>query len=93
MLSAAQRKTIKIYEENSRLRKDQIKAACTKQGITMSELARRIGMSKQNFHGKLQKETFRDYELDKMAEILGCKYVCCFEFKSDTKDIIKNGSL
>lgn len=67
------------------MRKNQIKAACAKQNITMGELAKRLGMSKQNFSARLQKEKFKDEDLDKIAEALGCKYVCYFEFEDGSK--------
>ncbi len=67
------------------MRKNQIKAACAKHNITMGELAGKLGMSKQNFSARLKKETFKDDELDKIAEALGCKYVCYFEFKDGSR--------
>ena len=67
------------------MKKEQIKAACAKQGMTMGALAEKIGMSKQNFSARLQNEKFKDDELKKMASVIGCKYVCYFEFEDGSR--------
>lgn len=63
----------------------QVKSACEVAGISLTELATRLGTSQQNLSkriavGKLEKEM-----MYKIAECLGCKYVCYFEFDNGTK--------
>ena len=67
------------------MQKYQFKGALEKSGITMGELAERLGYSKQNLFMRIKRNKFTDDELKQIAEILGCKYVCYFEFQDGTK--------
>jgi len=67
------------------MKKNQIKAAIKYCNTTATEIATEFGTTKQNFASKLSRETFTDDELKRMAEIMGCKYVCHFEFPDGTK--------
>lgn len=63
----------------------QVKIACEAAGITLTELAERLGTSQQNlskrlYVGKLEKEMMYN-----IAKCLGCKYVSYFEFDDGTK--------
>lgn len=62
-----------------------IKMAMTFKGITQAQLSQMIGTSPQNFNKKLKRETFSPEELEKIAEALGAKYQCYFEFEDGTK--------
>ena len=44
----------------------------------ISDLARRIGMSRQNLHQKLKRGTLNKDDMSKIAETFGCRYVSCF---------------
>ena len=57
-----------------------VKAACNIAGITQTELGKKMGMSQQTFSSRLKVGKFSQDEYVKMSEILGCKYVCQFEF-------------
>lgn len=57
-----------------------IKAACDIAGITQTELGKRMGMSQQTFSSRLKVGKFSQDEYIKMSDILGCKYICHFEF-------------
>ena len=57
-----------------------IKAACDIAGITQTELGKRMGMSQQTFSSRLKVGKFSQDEYIKMSDILGCKYICKFEF-------------
>lgn len=48
-----------------------IKNLCKEKGISVAELARRIGQTPQNFNKKLKRETVSTEELMKIAEVLG----------------------
>lgn len=57
-----------------------VKAACDIAGMSLTELGNKMGMSQQTFSSRLKVGKFRQDELEKMAEILGCKYISIFEF-------------
>lgn len=50
---------------------DMIRELCEKMNISISELARRIGQSPQNFNKKLQRETVKAEEMMEIANVLG----------------------
>lgn len=48
-----------------------IKNLCKEKGISVAQLARRIGQTPQNFNKKLKRETVSTEELMEIAEVLG----------------------
>ena len=48
-----------------------IKNLCKEKGISVADLARRIGQTPQNFNKKLKRETVSTEELMEITEILG----------------------
>lgn len=50
---------------------EQIKVLCVRMNISVSELARRMGMSPQNLNAKLKRETFTISDLNQIAEATG----------------------
>ena len=50
---------------------DLVKKLCEEQNISIAELARRIGQSRQNFGKKLKRETLTLEELKSIADALG----------------------
>lgn len=50
---------------------DMIRELCEKMNISISELARRIGQSPQNFNKKLQRGTIKAEEMVEIANVLG----------------------
>ena len=50
---------------------EQIKVLCVRNNISVSELARRMGTSPQNFNAKLKRETFTVEDLEQIAEATG----------------------
>lgn len=50
---------------------DMIKELCNKQNISVSELARRIGQTPQNFGKKLKRDTMTLEELKQIADVVG----------------------
>lgn len=53
---------------------EQIKVLCVRTNISVSELARRMGMSAQNLNAKLKRETFTIADLDQIAEATGTTF-------------------
>lgn len=77
--------TIITEKRLNTMKKEQIKAACAFKNMSVAELAKRMGTTRQCLASKLNRETFNDKELKLIAEILDCKYVCQFEFPDGTK--------
>lgn len=57
---------------------DMIRQLCVKMDISISELARRIDQSPQNFNKKLLRETVSFPELLEIADALGIRYEQAF---------------
>ena len=53
---------------------EQIKILCVRSHVSVSELARRVGQSPQNFNGKLKRQSFSVPDLEKIAAALGCSF-------------------
>ena len=53
---------------------EQIRVLCVRSGISISELARRIDQSPQNFNAKLKRNTVSQEELNRIADALGVTY-------------------
>ncbi|MEG2210100.1 MAG: helix-turn-helix transcriptional regulator [Eubacterium sp.] len=70
---------------------EQIKVLCVRMDISLSELARRIGQSPQNFSAKLKRGTITDTELVKIADELNISYEQSFTLPNGEKISIKNG--
>lgn len=62
---------------------EQIKILCVRSDISVSELARRIGTSPQNFNAKMKRESFTIAELEFIANTLKCTF--------ERKFILTNG--
>lgn len=62
---------------------EQIKVLCVRSGISVSELARRMGTTPQNFSAKLKRESFTVIEMEHIAEVTECSF--------ERKFILKNG--
>ena len=67
---------------------EKIRILRVKQGnISEAELARRLGTSPQNLHGKFLRDNFTEKDLQKIAEVMGCRYEAGFRI-SDTGEYI-----
>lgn len=64
---------------------DMIKELCEKENISVSELARRIGQSPQNFGKKLKRDTVTFDEMVMIADALGIVYEQLFVLKDGEK--------
>jgi hypothetical protein len=70
---------------------EQIKILCVRMDISISELARRIGQSPQNFNAKLKRGTITDKELVEIADKLNIAYTQTFVLPNGEKIELKNG--
>lgn len=69
---------------------DMIYDLCAEVGISLSELARRLGQTPQNFNKKLKRETISTKELIEIANVLGIGFEQSFSFYSGKKIYISN---
>ena len=53
---------------------EQIRVLCVRSGVSLSELARRINQTPQNFNAKLKRNTLTQKELYQIAAALGATY-------------------
>ena len=70
---------------------DMIRELCEKMNISISELARQIGQTPQNFNKKLQRGTISSEEMMKIAEALDVEYEQVFILPNGEKIKIGNG--
>ncbi len=64
---------------------DMVRELCKKQNISISELARSIGQSPQNFNKKLKRGTVSFDEMLAIASVLGVRYEQAFLLADGTK--------
>lgn len=53
---------------------EQVRVLCVRTGVSLSELARRINQSPQNFNAKLKRNTLTQDELTRIGDKLGVTY-------------------
>ena len=53
---------------------EQIRVLCVRSGVSLSELARTINQTPQNFNVKLKRNTVTQDELNQIAEVLNVRY-------------------
>ena len=70
---------------------EMIKELCKQMNISVSELARRIGQTPQNFNKKLKRETVTLDELKAIADILDIKFEQAFILTDGNE--IKTGNM
>lgn len=62
-----------------------IKMALAYKNMSESALARQFGSSPQAFNQRMKTDKFTTADLEKIAAILGAKYIFAFEFDDGTK--------
>lgn len=65
--------------------KQMVAQATAYRGVSQAELARTINTSPANLNKKVNRNTLTKEDLEQIAEALGGKYVCYFEFPDGTK--------
>jgi transcriptional regulator with XRE-family HTH domain len=78
--------------ENNMNTSDLIRELCRKKGISISELARRLGQTPQNFTKKLQRETVSTDELKRIGDELGIVFEQSFTLEDGEKISVSNKS-
>lgn len=53
---------------------EQIRVLCVREGVSLSELARRLNQTPQNFTAKLKRNTITQDELNQIAKVLNATY-------------------
>ena len=69
---------------------DMIRELCEKMNISISELARKIGQSPQNFNKKLQRGTVSVEEMIVIADVLGVKFEQSFTLTNGYEIYLEN---
>jgi transcriptional regulator with XRE-family HTH domain len=64
---------------------EKIRILCVRNKISISELARRLNQSPQNFSAKLIKESFSQDELNQIAKAVGATFEISFILKNGDK--------
>lgn len=59
---------------------EQIKTAAIHADISITELAKRFGISQPGFSQRMKTGKFTREELERIASILGCEYISYFKF-------------
>ena len=62
-----------------------IKMAETYAGMSEAEVARKLGKTSQAFGQRIKTGKFTSSELEQIAEAMGAKFVCYFEFPDGEK--------
>lgn len=62
---------------------EQIKVLCVRNNMSVSELARRMGTTPQNFNAKLKRESFTVADLEHIADVTDSSF--------ERKFVLKNG--
>ena len=61
-------------KERTMTTSEQIRVLCVRTGVSLSELARRLNQTPQNFNAQLKRNTITQDELNQIAKALGVKY-------------------
>lgn len=64
---------------------EQIRVLCVRTGVSLSELARRINQTPQNFNAKIKRNTVTQNEMKQIAKALNATYEQYF--------VLENGEL
>lgn len=63
-----------------------VKMAMAYKRVSVAELARRLGTTREALRQRLNRETLKPQDLEKIAEVLGAEFVMTFRFP-DGKEI------
>lgn len=69
---------------------EDIKILMVKRGISMSELARRLGESPQNYGLKLKRNSIKDIDLIEAAKAMNCEVEVIYRDKTTGEEIYKS---
>lgn len=66
---------------------EKIKVLTDRRGMTITELAKRLGTSRQNLTNKFARDDFSEQELKSIAEKLDCEFIGSFKML-DTGEMV-----
>ena len=66
---------------------EKINIICKKRNMTLTQLAKATGQTRQNLSNKLKRNNFSESELKTIADALNCTYVTAFRF-NDTEEVL-----
>ena len=69
--------------------KHKVEIACDVNGISVTELASRLGVSQQSLSKRLKTGKFTQDELAHMAKVLGCNYKPILDFTGRLRNHLK----
>lgn len=59
---------------------EKIKIIMKRKGVSMTELAEKVGQSRQNLSNKMTRDNFTEKDMREIATALGCEIVVEFRF-------------
>lgn len=62
---------------------EQVRLLLRRQGLSLSDLAARTGQTRQNLSNKMQRDDFRESEMQQIAEAMGCTVTVRLEPKEE----------
>lgn len=63
---------------------EKIKIIMKRKGVSMTELAEKVGQSRQNLSNKMTRDNFTEKDVREIAAALGCEVVVEFRFPDGT---------
>ena len=66
---------------------EKIKIALIKKGMSVKDLAARLGCTSQNISGKFKRDNFSEKELQEIADTMGCEFRGLFIDKETGEEI------
>ena len=69
---------------------EDLKILAVKRNISLSELARRLGESPQNYNIKFRRNSIKDIDLKQAAMVLDCDVEIIFRDRESGKEIYKD---
>lgn len=69
---------------------EDLKVLALKRNISLSELARRLGESPQNYNIKFKRNSIKDYDLKEAAKTLGCDVEIIYRDRETGEIVYKN---
>jgi len=64
---------------------EKIRLLCSRQNMTLSQLAEGLGTTAQNLSNKLSRNNFSENDLKEIAKVLNCEFVSYFLLENGEK--------
>ena len=66
---------------------EKIKVILKRRGMTLGDLAEKLGISRQNLSNKMSRDNFAEQDLTEIAKVLGCSINIDFVFEDTGEKI------